>query len=148
MNKNMASETSKEEIELDEALEKHKKVANLLASVTLFQGYSALLDRLANALSIDAVQRAIYEANRIYSTITARESSQEYIKQITKEGKPYIQVKTKDKEEPYQIFGALASSYDIDEFLKDCVKNIRVARIIAASAMSRYADALRKGEKT
>jgi len=133
--------------ELDKALEKHIKVANMLASVTLFQGHSTLLDRLANALSIDAVQRAIYEANRIISTIYSRESEDEYIEQEIKEGKPYIYVKTKDKDEPYQIFGYLASSQDINDFLKDCVKDIRVARIIAASAMGIYASTLKTFSK-
>jgi len=139
-----------QKIEKD-VIEKHKKVAYYLASVSLFTQYPTLLDRLANALSIDAVQKVIYEVGRIFVSI--KSSEEQYIKEITKEkeGKThhYIEITVKSSGEQtkkYLIHGRLAGDKDIEEFLKDSIENVRVARIIAAYAMNIYASAL-KGEE-
>ncbi len=141
-----------------EAVDRHTTVANLLASVSLFMQYSSLIDRLANALSIDAVQRVVYEAYRILSTLI--DGKDEYIKEIKEEDKYNIVVrvksrgaeseevkeaKPKESFKEYHLYGRLPTSYEIDEFIKDSSKDIRVARVIAASAMARYARALSRG---
>jgi CRISPR-associated protein (Cas_Csa5). len=50
-------------------IRRHIRVRNLLASVALAMGHYTLLDRLNNAVSIDAVQKTIYEAARIVETL-------------------------------------------------------------------------------
>lgn len=129
-------------------IEKHRKVANLLASTALLMGYTNIIDRIANSLSIDPVARTVYEAGKIVSSAT---DSEEYIKEITKDDKPYIEIRVKGKGEKssnlYYLFGKLPSKEDIEEFLKDVIEDIRVARIVAATAMTSYSQSLRRVEQ-
>lgn len=126
--------------EEEDIIKKHIRVRNLLTSVALAMGHYTLLDRLSNAVSIDAVQKAVYEASRISAALIGSKEKklEQIIKEETKdkekEQKPYIKVDIDDKSY-YEFYGSLPSSTDIDQFLTDCMKNIRISRIIGASAM-------------
>jgi len=120
----------------EDVIKKHIKVRNLLSSVALVMGHYTLLDRLNNAVSIDAVQKTIYEVSRIALALLNKENENPPFIKVTvkEEAKPYIVVR-KDEKSRYEFYGTLPSSSDIDEFLTDSMKDVRIARIIGASAM-------------
>jgi CRISPR type I-A-associated protein Csa5 len=135
----------------EDIIRKHVRVRNLLTSVALAMGHYTLLDRLNNAVSIDAVQKTIYEVSRIAETLLKQEKlmeiSKEEVKEGKKESKPYIIVDVGEGYY-YEFYGALPSSSDIDEFLTDSLNDIRTARIIGASAMGLVASVVESGKKS
>jgi len=136
--------------EKEDIIRKHVRVRNLLTSVALAVGHYTLLDRLNNAVSIDAVQKTIYEVSRIAETLLKqgklKETSKEEVKEGKKEAKPHIIVDL--NEGYYEFYGTLPSSSDIDEFLTDSLNDIRIARIIGASAMGLVASVVESGMKS
>ncbi len=125
-------------------IRRHIRVRNLLASVALAMGHYTLLDRLNNAVSIDAVQKTIYEAARIVETLIKQGKVKE-VKEEKEEGKPYIFIRIDNDE--YKFYGTLPSSSDIDDFLAESIKDVRIARIIGASAMGLIASVIESESK-
>jgi CRISPR type I-A-associated protein Csa5 len=134
----------------EDIIRKHVRVRNLLAGVAIAMGHYTLLDRLNNAVSIDAVQKTIYEVSRIAEALLKqgklKEIPKEELKEGRKEAKPHIVVDL--DEDYYEFYGTLPSSSDIDEFLTDSMNDIRIARIVGASAMGLVASVVESGKKS
>jgi len=106
----------------------HKKVANALAAYTLATRSYTVLDRLANAISADAVIKAIYELNRSLDVII-RNSKDQAISYNESEGS--ITIKGR-----FIIKGHLPNEHEYQSFLEKASKDIMVARSTAAYASS------------
>lgn len=120
-----------------------KRMANLLAVVTIYSGSPTYVDRLANALSKEAVSRVVYEALRVLRVgIYNGEVTTGTIKVKTKEGEaeyPAITVKVKEKEgqeKHYNVIGYLPTDTDVEKFMSLVEKDIYYSRKAGALAMS------------
>jgi CRISPR type I-A-associated protein Csa5 len=107
-------------------------VARTIASVAIALGSYSLVDRLANALSSDAVYRAIYELSRNLDAM--KTGSDTSIKQVEREGKRYIEIVARNKG-IFRLFGGLAAPSRMQEFLEESNRDIRIPRSVAAYAM-------------
>jgi len=120
-----------------QGITKYEDVARTIASVAMSLGSYSLIDRLANALSPDAVYRAIYETSRNLDAM-AKAGGETYIRQVeedTKEGKRYtIKIAVKGGR-TYQLFGSLATASRVRDFLEESSRDIRIARSVASYAM-------------
>ena len=110
------------------------RIATLLASVMLQSNTYSLADRLSNALSVEAVIKAVYEAYRSFDTL---ERHQIIIK--TDDG---VKVFAEDGErKEYLVRGWLPSALDIEKFIEAAKKDPTIARDLATLAMSKVVDA-------
>lgn len=116
--------------------ERYDDIARTLASVALYLKSYSIIDRLANALSPDAVARGIYEMSRNLDAM----AKSEFIKQVTEEEKPWIIISV--ERTTYSIYGTLASPARVAKFLDEATKNIRVVRSVASYAMYLAANAV------
>jgi CRISPR type I-A-associated protein Csa5 len=113
----------------------YKGVAALLASASLITGSPTLIDRVANALSVDSVIKSINDALRVVESY--QKSGKENITE--KDGRTEITI---DREQ-YPLFAKLCTTEQLREFLEDVQRDIRIARAVAALAESLILDARR-----
>jgi CRISPR type I-A-associated protein Csa5 len=113
----------------------HKEVANALAAYTLATRSYTVLDRLANAISADAVIKAIYELNRSLDVII-RNSKDQVISYNERERKILITSRWGNDTRTFTIEGNLPNEYEYQSFLEKASKDIMVARSTAAYASS------------
>jgi CRISPR type I-A-associated protein Csa5 len=114
----------------------HKKVANALAAYTLATRSYTVLDRLANAISADAVIKAIYELNRSLDVIIRNSKEDQAISYNEKERKIIITSRWGNDTRKFTIKGNLPNEYEYQSFLEKASKDIMVARSTAAYASS------------
>ncbi|WP_148230908.1 type I-A CRISPR-associated protein Csa5 [Metallosphaera cuprina] len=115
-----------------------KKVANLLAAVSIYAESPTFLDRISNALSKEAVVKVIGESERILNVGLNNKE----INKLPGE-KPQISIKvSKDGEKTVIIYGDLPTPYDVEQFIHDVENNIYLARKAGALAMATVNNAL------
>jgi len=109
----------------------HWKVANALASVVLASRSYTVLDRLANAISPDAVDKAVYELGRNLEVIIRNPKDDQAIRPLD----DLIEIKGKwnHTSKTFRLKGKLPEPRDYEYFLKEA-EDIRVARHTAAYA--------------
>lgn len=112
-----------------------RKVSNLFATLYLYDQSPTLLDRLANALSKEAVAKVLYEAQRIIQM--GLNNKDIWAGKINKDNKelPAVFIKKSDKL-VYNIIGYLPNDQDIADFLNLTEKDVYYARKTGALAMS------------
>jgi CRISPR type I-A-associated protein Csa5 len=123
-----------------------KRVANMLASVTIYSESPTYVDRFSNALSKEAVAKVVYESQRVLqvgisngdiklSSVKIKEGKVEESKEGEGgESYPAISIKTKERE--YYIVGYLPTDKDVEDFLRLVEKDVYYARKAGALAMS------------
>jgi CRISPR type I-A-associated protein Csa5 len=116
------------------------KLANALAAVVLASRSYTILDRLANAISRDAVAKAVYELGRNLEVIIRNPKDDQAI-QLHDE---FIEVTLKWGDTPatVKIRGLLPEPRDYEEFLNAAASDIHVARYTAAYASGLVASSL------
>jgi len=127
-------------------LSKYRGIATSLAAVCLASKSYSIIDRVANALSIDSVSRAIYENARILENLVRSyiesNGAQGIHEEKREDGLTVVRVIPKKGETPYMVNGYLANEEQIRVFLEDTAKDIRLARSVASYAMSMVAASL------
>ncbi len=123
-----------------------KRVANMLASVTIYSESPTYVDRFSNALSKEAVAKVVYESQRVLqvgisngdiklSSVKIKKGKDEESKEGEGgESYPAILIRTKERE--YYIVGYLPTDKDVEDFLRLVEKDVYYARKASALAMS------------
>ncbi len=124
----------------------HKEVANALAAYTLATRSYTVLDRLANAISADAVIKAIYELNRSLDVIIRNSKEDQAIYYNENEGNITINGRWGNNIMKFTIKGHLPNEYKYSSFLEEASKDIMVARSTAAYASSIIASQISRAE--
>jgi len=109
------------------------RVANLLATASLYAETPTLLDRISNALSKEAAVKVIGDCERIVNTGINRE---EIWLQTGDNPRIHINVKEGEETKTYELYGSLATSDDITQFIEDVERDIYTARKVGAVAMA------------
>jgi CRISPR-associated protein (Cas_Csa5). len=127
----------------------HKEVANALAAYTLATRSYTVLDRLANAISADAVIKAIYELNRSLDVIIRNSKEDQAIYYNENENDRSITIKGRwgNDIREFTIKGYLPDEYKYKSFLEEASKDIMVARSTAAYASSIIASQIARAER-
>jgi len=123
-----------------------KRVANMLASVTIYSESPTYVDRFSNALSKEAVAKVVYESQRVLqvgisngdiklSSVKIKEGKVEESKE-SEGGESYPAISIKTKERKYYIVGYLPTDKDVEDFLRLVEKDVYYARKAGALAMS------------
>jgi CRISPR type I-A-associated protein Csa5 len=123
-----------------------KRVANMLASVTIYSESPTYVDRFSNALSKEAVAKVVYESQRVLqvgisngdikmSSVKIKEGKVEESKE-GEGGESYPAILIKTKERKYYIVGYLPTDKDVEDFLRLVEKDVYYARKAGALAMS------------
>jgi len=105
-----------------------KRVANMLASVTIYSESPTYVDRFSNALSKEAVAKVVYESQRVLqvgisngdiklSSVKIKEGKVEESKE-SEGGESYPAISIKTKERKYYIVGYLPTDKDVEDFLR------------------------------
>ncbi|AWR95232.1 type I-A CRISPR-associated protein Csa5 [Acidianus brierleyi] len=106
-----------------------KRIANLLATSSLYTDSPTLIDRIANALSKEAITKVLNDSQRIIESGISKGD----IFQNKKDDHPIISIKG---EKMLSIYGYLPTTSDIENFLLEVEKDIYNARKAGAIAMS------------
>jgi CRISPR type I-A-associated protein Csa5 len=112
----------------------HREIANALAAYTLATRSYTVLDRLANAISADAVTKAIYELGRSLDVIIRTSKDDQSISYTGNNIK--INGRWGNHVKEFEIRGSLPNEYEYKSFLEQASKDIIVARSTAAYASS------------
>ncbi|MBS7287541.1 MAG: hypothetical protein KIH01_02020 [Candidatus Freyarchaeota archaeon] len=128
-------------------LSKYRGIATSLAVVCLASGSYSVIDRVANALSIDSISRAIYENTRILENLLRRYRDSGGKQGICEEkfesgGRELTRVRVILDGEEYVVDGYLADNEQVRAFLEDASRDVRLARSVASYAMSMVASCL------
>lgn len=110
-----------------------RKVANLLATASIYAETPTLLDRISNALSKEAAVKVIGDCERIVNTGLNRG---EIRLQTGENPRIYIDVKEGERTKTYELYGSLSSSEDVTQFIEDVERDIYTARKVGAVAMA------------
>jgi CRISPR type I-A-associated protein Csa5 len=113
----------------------HREIANALAAYTLATRSYTVLDRLANAISADAVTKAIYELGRSLDVII-RTSKDDQAISYSEDNNIKIKGRWGNDVKEFKIRGSLPNEYEYKRFLEQAGKDIIVARSTAAYASS------------
>ena len=119
-----------------------RRIARLLAVTFLYSGSPTLVDRIANALSKEAVAKALYDAQRIVQVGFGKNEIVSHTKQDEK-GKKYTIIQIANN---YEVRGSLPTEQDIEKFLSMIEKDIYYARKAGALAMSIVTRNVSRGE--
>jgi CRISPR type I-A-associated protein Csa5 len=122
----------------------HKEIATALAAITLASRSYTILDRLANAISLDAVDKAVYELTRSLSVI--HENPKEG-QSIEVKGDRILVKGEWQKKREFWIKGSLPTSEDYRQFLEEAAEDIKIARHTAAYAAGVVASKLSESAK-
>jgi len=123
-------------------VESFRGVSLLLASASLITGSPTLIDRVANALTIDSVIKSINDALRVVESFQKNSSEVNGIKE-TQDRKTILKVDGKTF-----IFPAtLSSTRQVQDFFIEAEKDIRIARAVAALAEALIVDSRRSGKE-
>ena len=114
-----------------------RKIANLFATLYLYDESPTLLDRLANALSKEAVAKVLYDAQRVVQ-MGLRDGDITTGKEKIDEKELFVINIRKE----YKIVGLLPSDRDVEDFLSLVEKDVYYARKAGALAMSIVNDVL------
>jgi len=114
----------------------HREIANALAAYTLATRSYTVLDRLANAISSDAVNKAIYELGRSLDVVIRNSKEDQAIFYNESEGRITIKSRWGNDDMTFNIRGRLPNEYEYKSFLEEAIKDIMVARGTAAYASS------------
>ncbi|PSN99201.1 hypothetical protein B9Q11_01130 [Candidatus Marsarchaeota G2 archaeon ECH_B_SAG-F08] len=118
---------------------KFRGVSLLLAGASLITGSPTLIDRVANALSVDSVIKSVNDALRVIESFQKNKSEKnELIESVDK-------TILKIDGEQYVLSATLCTSTQLQEFFKEAESDIRIARAVAALAESLIVDARRGG---
>ncbi|MEM1659269.1 MAG: type I-A CRISPR-associated protein Csa5 [Candidatus Jordarchaeales archaeon] len=133
-------------------LSKYRGIATALATVCVASGSYSVIDRVANALSLDSVSRAIYENARMLETLLRRYRETGGRQGVCEEkfesgGKELTRVRIVSDEGEYFVEGYLADSEQVKAFLEDVSRDIRLARSVASYAMSMVASCMSAASK-
>ncbi|ABP95305.1 CRISPR-associated protein, Csa5 family [Metallosphaera sedula] len=110
-----------------------RRVANLLATASIYAETPTLLDRISNALSKEAAVKVIGDCERIVNTGLNRG---EIRLQTGENPRIYIDVKEGERTKTYELYGSLSSSEDVTQFIEDVERDIYTARKVGAVAMA------------
>jgi|ECHhosMinimDraft_1075155.scaffolds.fasta_scaffold00899_6 CRISPR type I-A-associated protein Csa5 len=123
-------------------VESFRGVSLLLASASLITGSPTLIDRVANALTIDSVIKSINDALRVVESFQKNSSEVNGIKE-TQDRKTILKVDGKTF-----IFPAtLSSTRQVQDFFIEAEKDVRIARAVAALAEALIVDSRRSGKE-
>ncbi len=127
----------------------HRETANALAAYTLATRSYTVLDRLANAISVDAVSKAIYELCRSLDVVIRTSKEDQAISYNESEGKGRIIIRSRwgNDVKDFTINGRLPNEYEYKSFLEQASKDIMVARSTAAYASSIIATQVSRAER-
>jgi CRISPR type I-A-associated protein Csa5 len=114
------------------------RVANALATLVLATGSYTILDRLANAIAIDAVNKGVYELSRSLEVILRNPKEDQRVSE--ENGQIVIESKWKGELKKFTIRGGLPDEGDYSAFISQANKDIRVARQTAAYAAALMAS--------
>lgn len=133
-------------------LSKYRGVATSLAVVCVASGSYSVIDRVANALSIDSISRAIYENARILENLLRRYRDSGGRQGVCEEkfesgGRELTRVRVILDEGEYLVDGYLADNEQVRAFLEDASRDVRLARSVASYAMSMVASCLSAASK-
>jgi CRISPR type I-A-associated protein Csa5 len=123
----------------------HKEIANALAAVTLATRSYTILDRLGNAISLDAVDKAVYELTRSLSVMHGNPKEGQSIE--VKGDEILVKGEWQKKQREFRIEGPLPTSEDYRQFLEEAAKDIKIARHTAAYAAGVVASKLSESAK-
>ncbi len=122
-------------------VESFRGVSLLLASASLITGSPTLIDRVANALTMDSVIKSTNDALRVVESFQKNSSEVNGIME-TQDRKTILKVDGKTF-----IFPAtLSSTRQVQDFFIEAEKDIRIARAVAALAEALIVDS-RRSEK-
>lgn len=111
-----------------------KRISTMLAAAVLYSGSPGVVDRMANALSKEAVAKVLNDAQRIVSVGIDRG---EVVAQRSSSGQAdYVVVTVRTVDRTYTLYGTLPSPGDVEDFTRELEKNIYVARKVGALAMA------------
>jgi CRISPR type I-A-associated protein Csa5 len=123
-------------------VESFRGVSLLLASASLITGSPTLIDRVANALTMDSVIKSINDALRVVESFQKNSSEVNGITE-TQDRKTILKVDGKTF-----IFPAtLSSTRQVQDFFIEAEKDIRIARAVAALAEGLIVDSRRSGKE-
>jgi CRISPR type I-A-associated protein Csa5 len=123
-------------------VESFRGVSLLLASASLITGSPTLIDRVANALTIDSVIKSINDALRVVESFQKNSSEVNGIME-TQDRKTILKVDGKTF-----IFPAtLSSTRQVQDFFIEAEKDVRIARAVAALAEALIVDSRRSGKE-
>lgn len=120
----------------------HWKIANAVAAFTLATRSYSILDRLANAISLDAVDKAVYELGRNLEVIIRNPKDDQSI--ISGDDRIEIRGKWDHASRLFELRGKLPDEGAFSDFLEQAKENIRVARHTAAYAAGLVASQVSK----
>jgi len=123
----------------------HWKIANAVAAFTLATRSYSILDRLANAISLDAVDKAIYELGRNLEVIIRNPKDDQSI--ISGDDGIEIRGKWDHKSRKFKLTGKLPDEPAFSAFLEEAKENIRVARHTAAYAAGLVSSQVSRSER-
>jgi CRISPR type I-A-associated protein Csa5 len=118
---------------------KFRGVSLLLAGASLITGSPTLIDRVANALSVDSVIKSVNDALRVIESFQKNKSEKNEL--IESSDKTILKIDG----EQYVLSATLCTSTQLQEFFKEAESDIRIARAVAALAESLIVDARRGG---
>ncbi|PSN84740.1 hypothetical protein B9Q02_09005 [Candidatus Marsarchaeota G1 archaeon BE_D] len=118
---------------------KFRGVSLLLAGASLITGSPTLIDRVANALSVDSVIKSVNDALRVIESFQKNKSEKNEL--IESADKTILKIDG----EQYVLSATLCTSTQLQEFFKEAESDIRIARAVAALAESLIVDARRGG---
>lgn len=123
-------------------VESFRGVSLLLASASLITGSPTLIDRVANALTMDSVIKSVNDALRVVESFQKNSSEVNGITE-TQDRKTILKVDGKTF-----IFPAtLSSTRQVQDFFIEAEKDIRIARAVAALAEALIVDSRRIGKE-
>ncbi len=113
-----------------------RRVANALGVAALYAGSPSVIDRMANAINMEAVLRAFYDAERIISVGLGRG---DIVVSRDEEGRAVIRVGG------HTVYGNLPRPEDFEMFVEAVRRDFSVARRVASRAIIIYNRAVRTG---
>ena len=124
------------------------EIANALAALALATRSYTVLDRIANAIAVDAIDKGIYELGRSLDVILR--NPREGQKIMENQGQIIIEGEWKGIR-TFILRGKLPNEWNYREFLSQAIRDIRIARHTAAYAAglvaSKVSEAVKGGSE-
>lgn len=123
-------------------VESFRGVSLLLAGASLITGSPTLIDRVANALTMDSVIKSVNDALRLVESFQKNSSEINGITE-TQDRKTILKVDG----DAFILPATLSSTRQVQDFFIESEKDIRIARAVAALAEALIVDARRSGKE-
>ena len=120
------------------------EIANALAALVLATRSYTVLDRIANAIAIDAIDKGVYELGRSLDVILRNPRDGQKI--MESQGHIIIEGEWRGIR-TFRLRGKLPGEWDYKEFLSQATRDIRIARHTAAYAAGLVASKVSEAVK-